>query len=32
VIPVDVLEGDPTTLTDALSARLDRGHGYRRLR
>jgi hypothetical protein len=32
VIPVDVLEGGATTLTDALSARLDRGHGYRRLR
>jgi len=31
-IPVDVLEGDSTTLTDALSAHLDRGHGYRRLR
>ena len=31
-IPVDVLEGESTTLTDALSAHLDRGHGYRRLR
>ena len=31
-IPVDVLEGDSTALTDALSAHLDRGHGYRRLR
>jgi len=31
-LPVDVIEGDPTTLTDALSAYLDRGHGYRRLR
>ena len=31
-IPVDVLEGDATALTDALSAHLDRGHGYRRLR
>ena len=31
-LPVDVLEGGPDRLTDALSARLDRGHGYRRLR
>ena len=31
-LPVDVLEGDATTLTDALTARLDRSHGYRRLR
>lgn len=31
-LPVDVIEGDPTALTDALGAHLDRGHGYRRLR
>lgn len=31
-LPVDVLEGDSTTLTETLSAHLDRGHGYRRLR
>ena len=31
-LPVDVLEGDATSLTEALSAHLDRGHGYRRLR
>jgi len=31
-IPVDVLEGDPERLTRTISARLDRGHGYRRLR
>lgn len=31
-LPVDVLEGDATTLTETLSAHLDRGHGYRRLR
>jgi hypothetical protein len=31
-LPVDVLEGDPTALTEDLSAHLDRGHGYRRLR
>ncbi|MCW2761455.1 MAG: hypothetical protein JWR85_1656 [Marmoricola sp.] len=31
-LPVDVIEGGPTALTDALSAHLDRGHGYRRLR
>ena len=31
-LPVDVIEGDPTTLTEALAAHLDRGHGYRRLR
>ncbi len=31
-LPVDVLEGDATALTEDLSAHLDRGHGYRRLR
>ncbi len=31
-IPVDVLEGDPEAFVQALSAHLDRGHGYRRLR
>lgn len=31
-IPVDVLEGDAEALVEALSAHLDRGHGYRRLR
>jgi len=31
-LPVDVLEGDPEELTRTLSAYLDRGHGYRRLR
>jgi len=31
-LPVDVIEGDPSTLTEALAAHLDRGHGYRRLR
>ena len=31
-LPVDVLEGDPDELTRALSAHLDRSHGYRRLR
>ena len=31
-IPVDVVEGDPDELAQALSAHLDRGHGYRRLR
>ncbi len=31
-IPVDVVEGGATALTDAVSAHLDRGHGYRRLR
>ena len=31
-LPVDVLEGDTATLTQALSDHLDRGHGYRRLR
>jgi hypothetical protein len=31
VLPVRAIEGDPTSLTDALAAHLDRGHGYRRL-
>jgi hypothetical protein len=31
-LPVDVLEGDATALTETLSSHLDRGHGYRRLR
>lgn len=31
-LPVDVFEGGARVLTDALSAHLDRGHGYRRLR
>lgn len=31
-LPVDVIEGGSTTLTQALSDHLDRGHGYRRLR
>lgn len=31
-LPVDALEGSAEGLTDALSAHLDRGHGYRRLR
>ena len=31
-LPVDAIEGGPTQLTEALTARLDRGHGYRRLR
>lgn len=31
-IPVDVVEGDPDDFARALSAHLDRGHGYRRLR
>ena len=31
-LPVDVIEGDADALTEALSACLDRGHGYRRLR
>ena len=31
-LPVDAIEGDPTTLAEALTAHLDRGHGYRRLR
>lgn len=32
VLAVSALEGDPTALTEALTAHLDRGHGYRRLR
>lgn len=31
-LPVDAIEGDPAALTEALTAHLDRGHGYRRLR
>lgn len=31
-LPVDVIEGGATVLTQSLSAHLDRGHGYRRLR
>ncbi len=31
-IPVDVIEGDPTSFTETVQAHLDRGHGYRRLR
>jgi hypothetical protein len=31
-IPVDVLETTPEALLEELSRRLDRGHGYRRLR
>ena len=31
-LPVDLIEGDPAALTQALSDHLDRGHGYRRLR
>jgi hypothetical protein len=31
-IPVDLVEGDPDSFAQALSAHLDRGHGYRRLR
>jgi len=31
-LPVDALEGDATALVNALTAHLDRGHGYRRLR
>jgi hypothetical protein len=31
-LPVDVIEGGSTALVEALSAHLDRGHGYRRLR
>ena len=30
-LPVDVIDGGPTELTEALTAHLDRGHGYRRL-
>ena len=31
-LPVDVIEGNPEALTRTLTAHLDRGHGYRRLR
>jgi hypothetical protein len=31
-LPVDVIEGGSTRLTQAISEHLDRGHGYRRLR
>ncbi len=31
-LPVDVIEGGPTRLAQAISDHLDRGHGYRRLR
>ena len=31
-IPVAVIEGDPEAFVRELTARLDRGHGYRRLR
>jgi hypothetical protein len=31
-LPVDAIEGDPIALTETLTAHLDRGHGYRRLR
>jgi hypothetical protein len=31
-LPVDLLEGDSTALVETLTAHLDRGHGYRRLR
>jgi hypothetical protein len=31
-LPVGAIEGDAATLTDSLTAHLDRGHGYRRLR
>lgn len=31
VLPVDAIEGGPVRLTEALTAHLDRGHGYRRL-
>jgi hypothetical protein len=32
VLPVNAIEGGPVALTDSLTAHLDRGHGYRRLR
>jgi hypothetical protein len=32
VLPVNAIEGTPEALTDELTAHLDRGHGYRRLR
>lgn len=31
-LPVDVIEGGSARLTETLTAHLDRGHGYRRLR
>jgi hypothetical protein len=31
-LPVDLVEGDSSALVDTLTAHLDRGHGYRRLR
>ncbi len=31
-LPVDVIEGGSSRLTETLTAHLDRGHGYRRLR
>jgi hypothetical protein len=31
-LPVDAIEGGATTLVEALTTHLDRGHGYRRLR
>jgi len=31
-LPVAAIEGGATALTEALTAHLDRGHGYRRLR
>lgn len=31
-LPVDAIEGGSTALAEALTAHLDRGHGYRRLR
>ncbi len=31
-LPADVIEGGATKLAETLSAHLDRGHGYRRLR
>jgi hypothetical protein len=31
-LPVEAIEGDVTALVEALTAHLDRGHGYRRLR
>jgi hypothetical protein len=31
-LPVEVIEGDSSRLTELLTAHLDRGHGYKRLR
>ena len=31
-IPVDAIEGDSEAFVDAVTARLDRGHGYKRVR